>query len=77
VATVIAAARRRPAAASAGVVTGVVAVAFSVACPLSGHHGFGLWWIGQLGVMVTMLAVSVAALGHRSRTRYGKADPAG
>jgi hypothetical protein len=68
VTTAITAARRHPAAAPAGVVTGLFAVAFSVTCPLSGHHAFGLWWIAQLGVMVTMLAMSIAALGHRSRS---------
>src|SRR6266545_6072577 len=66
--TVIAAIRRHPGAARAGVVTGLIAVAFTVTCPLSGHHMFGLWWIGQLSVMTMMLGISVAALGPRSRT---------
>jgi hypothetical protein len=68
VATSVSAASRHPMAAAGGVVTGILAVAFSVACPISGHHGFGLWWIGQLGVMVAMLGASVAALGHWFRT---------
>jgi hypothetical protein len=67
-ATAVTAARRHPVAAVMGVVTGLVAVAFSVTCPVSGHHGFGLWWVAQLAVMLTMLATSVAALRPHSRT---------
>jgi hypothetical protein len=68
VATVVAATRRHPVAAVAAVVTGLVTAAFSVTCPVSGHHAFWLWWVGQLGVTMAMLGVSVAALGPRSRT---------
>jgi hypothetical protein len=70
--TAVMAARRLPAAPQAGVVTGLIAVAFSITCPLSGHHAFGLWWIGQLGVIVTMLGISLAALGRRSSTSAGR-----
>lgn len=64
--TIVAAVARSRVAAAAGVAVGVVAVTLSVACPTSGHHGFGLWWVAQLGLMVTMLGVSVAALRQRA-----------
>jgi hypothetical protein len=41
---------------------------FSVACPVSGHHALGLWWVAQMAVTTAMLAVCVAALGRRART---------
>jgi hypothetical protein len=47
--------------------TSVVALALTAACPLSGHHQFGMWWFGQLALVGGMLAVSVAALGSRAR----------
>jgi hypothetical protein len=39
-----------------------VAVVFVVGCPLSGHHQFGLWWVGESAGMVAWAAVSVAGL---------------
>jgi hypothetical protein len=66
--TVLAAAIRHPLAAPMGVVAGVVSLAFSVACPVSGHHALGLWWVAQLGTTAAMLGVCVAALGRRART---------
>jgi hypothetical protein len=39
---------------------------FVVACPVSGHHAFGLWWYAELAVVVGMLGVSLAALGGRA-----------
>lgn len=65
-ATAALAANRLRGAAVAGVAAGVVAVGFSVSCPASGHHDYGAWWFGHLGVLATMLAVSVAALGRRA-----------
>jgi hypothetical protein len=67
VATAVAAGNRHPVAAVAGVVTGIIALGFTVTCPVSGHHTFGAWWYGQLGVTLAMLAISVAALGRRAR----------
>jgi hypothetical protein len=66
--SVAAAVRHRAAATAAGVVVGLIAVTTSVICPVSGHHAIGTWWFAQLGLMVTMLAASVAALGHWART---------
>jgi hypothetical protein len=64
--TAVLAANRMRGAAVAAVVTGLVAVGLSVSCPASGHHDYGAWWFGHLGVLSAMLAVSVAALGRRA-----------
>jgi hypothetical protein len=65
--TAVTAASRLRAAAVGGIGTGLIGLAFSVTCPLSGHHGFGMWWVAQMGMLAAMLWVSVAALGHRAR----------
>ncbi|HEY7069263.1 MAG TPA: hypothetical protein VH479_04075 [Acidimicrobiales bacterium] len=65
--TSILAGTRRRAAAPAAVVTGLVSVAMVVSCPVSGHHQFGLWWLGELAVVLAMLAVSVAGLRATAR----------
>jgi hypothetical protein len=67
VATAAAAGNRHPSAAVAGVITGLIALGFTVTCPVSGHHTFGAWWFAQMGVTLAMLAVSAAALGGRAR----------
>ena len=67
--TAVLAANRLRGAAVAAVVTGLVAVGFSVSCPLSGHHDYGAWWFGHVGVLSTMLAISVAALARRASAR--------
>jgi hypothetical protein len=66
VVTAVTAASRLRSAAFAGIVTGFIALGFSITCPLSGHHGFGLWWVAQMGMLAAMLGASVAALGHRA-----------
>jgi uncharacterized membrane protein len=42
--------------------------ALSVACPLSGHHPFGVWWFGQIAVALGMVAFSGFALGRPEAT---------
>jgi hypothetical protein len=49
------------------VVTGIIALGFTVTCPVSGHHTFGAWWYGQMALTLAMLGVSLAALGRRAR----------
>jgi hypothetical protein len=71
-ATVVAAGIRHRGAAVAGVVVGLLAVTFTVACPVSGHHTMGLWWFGQIGLVGAMLATSLVALGQRSHARAGR-----
>ena len=65
-ATSVAAGLRHRAAAVTGVVSGLLLATFVVACPVSGHHAFGLWWYAELAVVVGMLGVSLAALGGRA-----------
>ena len=36
--------------------------ALSVACPISGHHAFGVWWYGQMACVLALGAMSVVAL---------------
>jgi len=67
VATAVAAGNRHPSAAVGGVVTGLIALGFTVTCPVTGHHTFGAWWFGQMALTLAMLAVSLAALGRRAR----------
>lgn len=65
--SVLSAALRHRLAAVAGAAAGLVAVTFTVTCPVSGHHTYGLWWVGQLGLGLAMVAVSLAALGRWAR----------
>jgi hypothetical protein len=67
VATAVAAGNRHPSAAVGGVVTGLIALGFTVSCPVTGHHTFGAWWFGQMALTLAMLGVSFAALGRRAR----------
>lgn len=66
VATSLAAGVRHRAAAVTGVVSGLLLAALVVACPVSGHHAFGLWWYAELALVAGMLGVSLAALGARA-----------
>jgi hypothetical protein len=34
----------------------------SIACPTTGHHPFGLWWIAQLACVGGLVGISAAAL---------------
>lgn len=43
--------------------TGLVALGSAVACPMTGHHGFGAWWAGELAA--AGLVVAVGAIGYR------------
>jgi 4-amino-4-deoxy-L-arabinose transferase-like glycosyltransferase len=53
-----------------GLVTSMGAAVFfvglSVACPVSGHHGFGAWWFGQMACAIGLVAISGAALRRSS-----------
>jgi hypothetical protein len=66
--TAVAAGLRHPVAAVAGVAAGLIAVGFTIGCPVSGHHTLGAWWFGQLALSLVMLTASVAALGRRATT---------
>jgi hypothetical protein len=44
----------------------VLATAASIACPVTGHHGFGAWWFGQMACVLALVAVSAVALRRES-----------
>lgn len=46
-----------------------IAVVMVVACPLSGHHTFGLWWVGEISCLAAWAGISLAGL------RSGSAHP--
>jgi peptidoglycan/LPS O-acetylase OafA/YrhL len=37
-------------------------LAMAVACPVSGHHGFGAWWYGQMACAIGLVAITGTAL---------------
>lgn len=60
------AATKRRFAVDASFVGASVMTAFSIACPASGHHQYGLWWFGQMTLMLGLLAFSgIAWIGTR------------
>jgi len=46
-----------------------VAVVMVVACPLSGHHSFGLWWAGELSCLAAWAGSSLAGLRSAAHVR--------
>jgi hypothetical protein len=42
-----------------------VAVAMVLACPISGHHRFGLWWVGEIACVGAWAGVSFAGMRCR------------
>jgi hypothetical protein len=38
-----------------------VQLAAVIACPATGHHGFGAWWAGQMALCIGFVAVSTVA----------------
>jgi len=43
--------------------------AMSIACPVSGHHPFGVWWYGQMACVLALVGVSLVALRLSTTTR--------
>jgi hypothetical protein len=43
--------------------------AMSIACPVSGHHPFGVWWYGQMACVLALVAASLVALRLSTTTR--------
>jgi hypothetical protein len=37
-------------------------LAGTVACPTTGHHSIGVWWLGQMVISLALVAASVVAL---------------
>jgi hypothetical protein len=40
----------------------VLFTAAAIACPVSGHHSFGMWWFGQMACALVLVGISIAAL---------------
>lgn len=41
---------------------GVLLAGLAVACPVTGHHALGAWWIGELGLAAGIVGVSLVGL---------------
>lgn len=55
---------------AAAAATGGMMMAVSIACPVSGHHAFGAWWIGELAIVAGLTALGV--FGYRRATGTGE-----
>jgi peptidoglycan/LPS O-acetylase OafA/YrhL len=44
-----------------------IAVVMVAGCPASGHHHFGLWWVGEMACMGGWAALSLAGLRSPAR----------
>jgi len=62
-------ARRTSWAASASVMTSLGFVVGVFLCPATGHHAFGLWWIGQFAAALGLVSLSTVAAVRHWRTR--------
>ena len=49
--------------------TGGISVAMVLACPLSGHHHFGLWWAGEIAAVGAWTAISLAGVRNAPARR--------
>lgn len=54
----------------AAAVTGGLMLAVSIACPVSGHHTFGAWWLGELAIVSGLTGLGV--VGYRRATGTGE-----
>lgn len=41
--------------------TGGVLMTMSIACPVTGHHTFGAWWVGELAIVTGLTALGIYA----------------
>lgn len=53
---------------AAGAATGGLMFLVSVACPVSGHHTFGAWWLGELAIVAGLTALGVVGYRRASST---------
>lgn len=53
--------QRRPIGFTGIAASSVLLLVGVVACPTTGHHEFGVWWLGQLAVSAAWVAASVYA----------------
>jgi hypothetical protein len=45
----------------------VVLAAAVIACPTTGHHAFGSWWVGQMACAAALVGVSAYGLSRAPR----------
>jgi peptidoglycan/LPS O-acetylase OafA/YrhL len=44
---------------AASIPASIALTASSVACPVSGHHAFGPWWLGQMACSLVLVGLTV------------------
>jgi hypothetical protein len=48
---------------------GAISVVMVLACPLSGHHHFGMWWVGEIACVAAWTGISLAGLRNAPNRR--------
>jgi peptidoglycan/LPS O-acetylase OafA/YrhL len=66
IATFIGLGRRRRWGVGASLVASSIFLAGVFACPATGHHAFGLWWIGEFAAAAALVGISAAAYLRRA-----------
>lgn len=61
VATFVGLARSKRWGVGASLLASTIFVTGVFACPATGHHAFGLWWIGEFAIAVALVAISGVA----------------
>jgi hypothetical protein len=51
-----------------------VFLAGTVACPSTGHHSIGVWWLAQMVVSIALVVANVVALQLSAREPAGASD---
>jgi hypothetical protein len=57
-ATVVGLARRQRWASGSSIGASLIFTTAVFACPATGHHAFGLWWFGEFGAALALVAIS-------------------
>jgi hypothetical protein len=65
--TFVGLARRRRWAVGASLIASSIFAAGVFACPATGHHAFGLWWIGEFAASMALVAASGVAYLRASK----------
>ena len=54
---------------AASLMSASIGITFVLACPISGHHHFDLWWAGELACIGAWAGLSLAGLRSRAAPR--------
>jgi hypothetical protein len=65
IATGVGLARARPWGIGASLLASLIFATGVFACPATGHHAFGLWWIGEFAASLALVGLSTAAYFRR------------